>query len=210
MQRFSTLALIVGTVFYPMMASSQDPSFKFEITPFAAYRFGGTLEQKDGPGRFDVENSDAQGIILDIAARIGGHWEILYMRQDTRVGTSGVLPSIASLELDIEHLQFGGSYSFEGESTQPFLSLTLGISRLEPNPLGSGAEIYPSVSIGGGFRFRADKRIGVRVEGRVLTTLVDNDSRILCVSSGGAACAIQIQGTPLTQWEARAGLVFRF
>lgn len=209
-QLYSCLALIAGVVFCPIAASAQERPFRFELTPFAAHRFGGTLDEKDGPREFDVENSAARGILLDVAARIGGHWEILYARQDTHVGTQDVLSNIPAVELGIEYLQFGGSYSFDYDSARPFLAFTLGLSRLDPDPLGAGAESYPSASIGGGWHLRADKRIGVRIEGRVFTTFVDSDSRILCVGAGGAACAIEIDGTTLTQWEARAGLVFRF
>jgi hypothetical protein len=203
-------ALTAAALGLPLTPSAQERPFKLEVTPFVAYRFGGTLDEKDGAREFDVEDSDARGILLDVPARIGGHWEILYARQNTGVRTQGAVPSVPSIDLDVEYLQFGGSYSFETDSARPFLSFTLGLTRLDPDPLGAGAETYPSASIGGGWHLRADKRVGVRVEGRVFTTFVDSDSRILCQSAGGATCAVRIDSTNLTQWEARAGLVFRF
>ena len=57
----------------------------------------------------------------------------------------------------------------------------------------------------------ATGRLGARLEGRVFSTFVDSESSFFCSSAGGAgACLIQLDGTVLTQWEARAGLVFRF
>ena len=41
-------------------------------------------------------------------------------------------------------------------------------------------------------------------------TLIDSNSRLFCVSDGGAACLIVVEGRIITQWEARAGFTIRF
>jgi len=115
------------------------------------------------------------------------------------------------MDLDIEHLQFGGTYVFDGEYTRPFIALTLGASRFNPNNANLNSESFLSASFGGGIQVAANKRFGVRLEARMLTTFVDGDSTIFCESDNGSgSCLIFVKSNMLTQWEARAGLVFRF
>ena len=192
-------------------AVAQDHSFKFEITPFTAYRIGGQFDEKDGDGQFELNESDAQGFLLNIRANPNGQFELLYARQDTEVDTQGLFATDPILDLDVEYFQFGGTYLFDGENTLPFIALTLGVTHFDPQPAEFDSESYFSASFGGGVQLNATKRIGVRIEGRVFTTLIESDSTIFCSSTGGAgACLIQVDGTTLTQWEARVGLVFRF
>jgi len=196
---------------HPDLAAAQDASFKFELTPFAGYRIGGQFEEQDGEGEFELYESSAQGILLNVAAKSNGQWEVLYARQDTKVDTQTRLVGDALLDMDVEYFHFGGTYLFDGEDTRPFLALTIGLSRFDPHPSDLRPENYFSASMGGGVQLRATKRFGVRIEGRVFTTFVDSDSDIFCRSSAEANfCAIRVEGTTLTQWELRAGLVFRF
>jgi hypothetical protein len=54
-------------------------------------------------------------------------------------------------------------------------------------------------------------RVGVRLEARMFATFVNTDGAIFCHSGPqAAACAISIHGTALYQFEAIAGVVFRF
>ena len=183
----------------------------FEITPFTAYRIGGQFDEKDGDGQFELNESDAQGIMLNIRANPNGQYELLYARQDTEVDTQGLFATDPILDLDVEYFQFGGTYLFDGENIRPFVALTLGVTHFDPQPPEFDSESYFSASFGGGIQLNAAKRIGVRIEGRVFTTFIESDSDIFCSSVGGAGtCLIQVDGTTLTQWEARAGLVFRF
>ncbi len=192
-------------------AAAQDKLFKFEITPFAAYRIGGQFDEKDGDGQFELNESDAQGIMLNISANPNGQYELLYARQDTEVDTQALFATDPMLDLDVEYFQFGGTYLFDGENIRPFVAMTFGLTHFDPQPAEFDSESYFSASFGGGVQLNASQRIGVRIEGRVFTTLVESDSDIFCSSTDGVgACLIQVDGTTLTQWEARAGLVFRF
>ena len=192
-------------------AAAQNKLFRFEITPFAAYRIGGQFDEKDGDGQFELNESDAQGIMLNIRANPNGQYELLYARQDTEVDTQALFATDPMLDLDVEYFQFGGTYLFDGENIRPFVAMTFGLTHFDPQPAEFDSETYFSASFGGGVQLNASQRIGVRIEGRVFTTLVESDSDIFCSSTDGVgACLIQVDGTTLTQWEARAGLVFRF
>lgn len=191
--------------------SAQDKPFKFEITAFTGYRFGGHFEEQDGDGEFELSDSDAYGITLNILANPNGQWELLYAHQGTELSTQGLFASDPLIDLDVEYLQLGGTYLFDGDSVRPFIALTLGVSQFDPQPQEFESETFFSASFAGGLQLIANKRIGVRLEGRVFTSFVTSNSNIFCSSADGAgSCLIQIDGTTVTQWEARAGLVFRF
>jgi hypothetical protein len=115
------------------------------------------------------------------------------------------------LELDVDYLHFGGTYRFDGTSIRPFVAATAGAAHFSPRLPGFGAETYLSGSLGGGVQLRADKRLGMRLEGRVFGALLDHDGELFCNTSGVTdACGLVVDSALLIQWEARAGIVFRF
>lgn len=192
-------------------AGAQEQDFKFEITPYAAYRMGGSFDEKDGAGRVEINDSSAEGIIFNIAANPNGQYELIYARQRTDADTSGFFPDDPTIDLDVENIQFGGTYLFDGDKTRPFIALTLGVTQFDPELPDTGSESFVSASFGGGIQIRARERLGIRLEARVFTTFVDDDNDIFCVSIDGAGgCLVRVDARVLSQWEARAGLVFRF
>jgi opacity protein-like surface antigen len=192
-------------------STAQDRPFKFEITPFAGYRTGGSFDEKDGDGRIDLNDSNAQGVMFNIKASPNTQYELLYARQSTDADTEGFLANDPTIDLDVEYFHFGGTYLFDGDTTRPFLALTIGLSRFDPGIGDSNSENFFSASLGGGLQLNATRRLGVRLEARVIATFVDEDSSIFCdIDLGSATCLIQVDTRTLTQWEARAGLVFRF
>ena len=52
-------------------AVAQDQMSRFEITPYAAYRMGGSFDEQDGAGRVEINDSGAEGILFNIAANPG-------------------------------------------------------------------------------------------------------------------------------------------
>jgi len=207
---FATQA-VADSLSSPRPTPAQVPLTQFEITPFAAYRVGGSFTQESGDGHLKLNDSAAQGIIFNFRAKPNGQYELFYSRQSTDATTRSLLPDDPNIDLDIEHLQFGGTYLFDGEYTRPFIALTLGASRFDPNYANLNSESFFSASFGGGIQVAANKRFGVRLEARMLTTFVDGDSTIFCESDNGSgSCLILVKSNLLTQWEVRAGLVFRF
>ena len=206
-------------------AAAQERHFRYEITPYAAYRIGGEFEPlqaepKDASRSFELQESNAAGLVLDI--RTGPHnqlsggngqWEVLYAHQSTELETEPSFVGGPTLDLDVTHLQFGGAYLFDdnSETLVPFIAMTAGLARLEPRLDEADAEDFFSWSLGGGVHLRADKRIGVRLEARVFSTLIDDDSSLFCVVSPTVnSCAVSVEGDQLYQFEGRVGVVARF
>lgn len=203
-------------------ASGQEPPFRFEITPYGAYRVGGEFEPQAEPkdvgagnaGGFELHEGHAEGLILDILTSAGtGQWELLYAHQSTELDTDPSFVGGPTLDLDVSHLQFGGAYLFndDSETLVPFIALTAGVARFEPRLDEADAENYFSWSLGGGVHLRANRRIGVRLEARVFGTLIDDDSALFCVASPTVnSCAVFVEGDQLYQFEGRIGVVGRF
>jgi len=195
----------------PLQAETQEAAFRFEITPTAAYRFGGTFNEKDGDGEIALRDSEAMGFALNMKANPNGQYEFIYARQSTEADTLGFFVDDPVVDLDVEYFQIGGTYLFDGDATRPFIALGVGVSRFDPSLANAAAESYFLASLGGGVQLAANKRFGVRLEARVFTTFVDDDSAFFCSSDAGSgSCLVQVDARTLTQWEARAGLVFRF
>ena len=205
----------------PVPAAAQDSPFRYELTPYAAYRIGGEFEPQSAAGDgarqsdgFEIREGNANGLILDIATLEGdAQWEVLYAHQDTTLETQPSFIGEPTMEVDVSYLQFGGTYLFQvaTESTAPFIALTAGITRFEPGLDAAEAENYFSWSLGGGVQLRANRRVGVRLEARVFGSLIDDDSALFCVSSPELnSCALIVEGDSLYQFEARVGVVARF
>lgn len=206
-----TLFLSAASFAQTAAGNQQTTAHKFEVTPFIGYRTGGQFEETNGDAEFKLTESESLGFIFNVAANAKGQYEFLYAQQSTEVDSGGLFVSEPRFDLDVEYYQLGGTYLFDGDVARPFFSVTIGMSRFDPQPAEFSTENFFSASVGGGVQLNPDGRFGVRLEGRVYTSLIDDNSRIFCGTDGGVGgCLIEIDGTLLTQWEARAGIVFRF
>lgn len=205
------LLLAATLVLTSLPATAQESPAKFEITPYAAYRGGGDFEDEEGLIEFELEESNAWGLILNGTVEANTQWEVLYSSQSTSVDITGAIPDEPDFDLDVEYLHIGGTYLFDGDRVRPFMAATIGASRLKPRPTGFGSETFVSGSIGGGWKISLGNNLALRVEARGYATLVDSDSLLFCESSdAGGSCLLVVEGSFFAQWEASAGLTFRF
>jgi opacity protein-like surface antigen len=187
-----------------------------EITPFAGYVIGGSFEadEEASTANRDVDLDDAAsyGLIVNWPAEVNTEWEIYLSRQSTSLETEGLFaPSETALtDLDITFLQAGGTYFFEGEKARPYIVATIGASRFEPDDDAFDSETFFAFGIGGGVKLAPTSRLGLRLEGRILGSVVNSDSAVFCRSGPAAnACLVAVNGSAVWQWEVLAGLVFR-
>jgi hypothetical protein len=191
-------------------ADGRDP--RFELTPYLGYRIGGEFEQQNGSTKYELDEGNSAGLIFNIVARdVNTQWQLLYGQQSTNLKTPLTFDPSARLGMDVEYFQFGGTYLFDGDDMRPFVALTAGVTHFGPTLPGVDSESFFSGSIGGGVQLLQTHRVGVRLEARVFATFVNTDGAIFCHSGPQAGgCAISIHGTALYQFEASAGVVFRF
>ena len=182
-----------------------------ELTPFGAYRFGGSFNVDDSNGSYDVEDSPAAGLILNWRHRDNTRWEIYYARQDTDANFDAATINDPTLDVETRVLQLGGTYQGSGDRVRPYLAATLGGTRVTVMSRGSKSDTFLSGSIGVGLLFRPESRLGVRLEIRGHGTLIDSGTDLFCETGPSInVCALRIEGDMLWQIDTFAGIVFRF
>jgi hypothetical protein len=205
--------IYILTVFFlvSLPTPAQEQPFNYEITPFGAYRYGGEFKETDRNFSIDLDESESFGLILNARHSPTTQWEILYSRQETSADTTGLGLSDPKLDIDVEYLQAGGTYLWDGDVVRPFLAATLGVAQVDISNPGYDSDAFFSFSLGLGLQVRPTSRLGLRLEARSYGTLLDSDSDLFCAfSPSNNICAIRIDGTIMWQVEALAGIVFRF
>jgi opacity protein-like surface antigen len=186
--------------------------YGFQIAPFVGYRAGGSFEDDETEEEYDLENDNSFGFVLNWPAESYTEWEIYYSQQSTAIKTGDLLQSTRLIDVDIQNLQLGGTYLFESsKNVQPYFGATVGIARFDPQGSGTSSDEFFSFSVGGGTKFWPTRRVGLRIDGRFIGTVIDSDSDIFCQSGPeGSGCIIRNRGEMLWQFEAQAGVVVRF
>jgi hypothetical protein len=204
------IALVSGLWSMPGIAA--DGMRGIELTPFVGYRFGGSFEDEETEEDFDLDDDGSVGLILNFPASDFTEWEIYYSRQATSVDVAGFVDTEAKVDVDVEYLQIGGTYLFDRtKKAQPYFVATAGVAKIDPDAEGTSSETFFSFGVGGGWKFFPNSHVGLRLDGRLIGTLISSDSEIFCKSdSEGGTCAIHLKGDSLYQFEFQAGVVFRF
>jgi opacity protein-like surface antigen len=194
----------------PAMAA--DGMRGIELTPFVGYRLGGSFEDRDTEEDYDLDDDSSAGVIFNFPASDFTEWEIYYSKQSTDVDVAGFADTDAQIDVDIEYLQVGGTYLFDRtQKAQPYFVATAGVTKIDPDAAGTSSDTFFSFGVGGGWKFFPNSHVGLRLDGRLIGTLISSDSEIFCKSdSEGGACAVALKGESLYQFEFQAGVVFRF
>lgn len=214
MLRGTLLAVLVLAA--PLAAAG--PRTGLELTPFAGWRTGGEFEAQPDGGvarDTDLDEGGSAGLIINFPADAQTEWELYYGRQRTELGQAGEgapgepVPGRVTLS----YLHAGGTYLFDdpfgGGQARPYVVATIGATRMDP--AGFDPETWFSFALGGGLKLAPTRRLGLRLEGRFFGSVVDSDEAIFCRSDPeGSRCLLVASGDVLWQFEALAGVVFRF
>ena len=219
--RFFPLVIGVAALWLtaaPAAAQLQEVRYnRFELTPFAAWSFGGAFETNAsgalGAGELRVPDSFSWGLVVSFLAHMGSAVELLYSRQDSDIefdpaagGTNTPLPG----GFAFNYVQIGGRQEFgHSEKLRPFITGSLGINVLDPKAEGLGSSTRFSWSVGGGAKYMfSSQRVGIRSDIKLWVTPVPSgDYGVWC---GFYAC-VAGEGTAwVNQGQWTGGLVFAF
>ena len=209
-KRWLTIGLLAGGVAIGGPARADKP--RFEIAPFGGYRIGGDFDIEDDDGAqlrsVDLEEDVSFGLGLALYRDPDGFYELLYSRQETQLDDSD--PALSGVDLTTEYYHFGGTLLFDDQGwMRPYLSVTLGLTRFDPE--GFGSEYEFSGSLGVGMRIPAGERVSFLLGARTFATLVDSDTEIFCSSVGGSGtCLVNSSGDLFLQGEATLGIALTF
>lgn len=206
-----TLSIVLSAAFalaLPCVGTGQN----LEITPFASYRIGGSLNDFAFGQRLNFEDSASFGIAVDIPLGERMFVELMFSHQETKLefGSFFHAPLQERVEVDIDywHAGWGWQWNLGNEGRiKPFVIASLGLTELDPQSLGESAESKFSTSGGGGVKLMLNDHVGLRFEVRGFTTFVDSDDEIFCGSSN---CFRYSDASILWQVEHRVGLTLAF
>src|SRR3990170_43951 len=177
-----------------------------EITPSIHYRFGGGFEDANTDASIHLDESQGYGLVLDFDIQPAKQVEVYLSRQRTTMSSGGPFTGNPLFDVSVNYYHIGGLYLFEGERFRPFISGTLGLTRMDPQRADLSAETRISAAIGGGTKFFFTESLGIRLDVRGIYTAINSDASIFC--AGG--CAVQVRSTGFLQGELGAGLILRF
>ena len=198
-------AILLSTGLFPGEAGAE---WGLEITPYAGYTVGGTFQDNTTGADLDVKEGGSFGLVLGLPDTPETQYELFYGFQRTQVAGGGTLGGNTLFDLDIHYLHVGGTYIFPGEKVRPFISGGLGATHFVPGGSGMDPKTYFSASLGGGAKIPISGHVGLRFEARGFLTILPDSTEIFCVSSGGAACTVRVQGDALGQLLLMAGITF--
>ena len=200
-------------VSFALAAASTAPAqaFENEITPYLGYRTGGSFDASNIPGRYNISDAESYGLIVGFTTPNQAQLEVHYAKQETDARFDRVTPNDRDVDLDLETLEVGGIYEFNGRLMRPYVSGTVGATRVGVRSTESRSDTFLSGSFGLGLKYRPDDRVGARLEVRLRGIVVSSSTGLFCsTGTGGSGCSVAIGGNVVGQVETFAGLVFRF
>lgn len=180
----------------------------FEITPFGGHRFGGTFDVDGQDASWKLSDGSSFGLLLNLKHSANTQWELHYSEQRTDARLNADLGVANSVDIDVRTLQLGGTYQGSGERVRPYLAMTIGGTRISN---ASDSDTFLAGSLGVGLQILPDSRVGIRVEARAHGVLTRSDTDLFCRTGPDLnICAIRVDGSVIGQFDAFAGVVFRF
>ena len=206
----ATLAMVV----LPAVAAAGDRDTRIELTPTLGFRAGGEFDSDLDIGfDFDTEVDESESFGFTLGFGLSKHWnlEFLWDEQDSVLVDEGFLfPDERLFDLSVTYAQIGFTYDWTPGQLQPFVSGGIGVTRFEPEPSDLSDEDRLSTSIGGGFKLMFSDNVGLRIEGRVFSTFLEDDEDFYCYDDGYYDDYCETDEDFFIQAQARAGLVLRF
>ena len=190
------VALLLGAA--PARAQS------VQITPFVGYAFGGSVRSSTLDETYSFDASLAYGGSVNFSISPTWRFELLYSRQETKLGGEGLSPSF---DVTIERY-LAGFQEEKGEgNVRWFGTVWLGATRFVPGLGGFDSETKFGGGVGLGVKTFPVKNVGLRFEARGFYTLVKSDGGAFCANG---TCLFAFSGTGLWQGDVSAGLILAF
>lgn len=205
---------------FPAAAQTYAPGYgppgkRFEITPYVGYRIGGDFDSvyydDDFSDLLDVEVDAGEvfGVVFDARLVEGLFLELWASRQDTSLSDfEGLFVHPEALfDLEVDYYHVGLLYEWTPGQVHPFFTFSGGATRLSPDDPGLDDLTRPSFSFGGGVKVMFGETVGLRLEGRWVSTWVEAGDDEFCDRH---SCYDFDQDIYFYQIETGAGLVIAF
>lgn len=180
---------------------------RFEITPFAGYRFGGGFKDVSSSagdilaGQLDVKSAVNLGVVASVALGSSLKLELSFDRQDTELSEGGTYLFDTKVNYYHAGLMFHGHTKVE-----PFFAVTTGATHFQPSG-DREREYRGSLGLIVGGRTFFSRSVGVRFQSRFVGTYMGSNDQSFCSPS---QCYAQLSDTYFRQIDFSAGLILRF
>jgi hypothetical protein len=197
-------ALIFGLALFAGLSSA---ARAVEVAPFTGHRYGGSFQDTNTLSGFDLADATSFGLLLDFDSEPDKQIEVFLSRQQTQLLATGTFTGDPLFDLNIDYYHIGGLYLLPAEGVMhPFVSGTIGLTRMVPKRADLSTEDRLSLSLGVGAKIFLSGNVGLRFDARAIYTAFDADTAVFC--SGG--CNIKVRSNGFVQAEAGAALLLRF
>ena len=191
------VALLACVLALPVRAEDRGRDHFWEITPLVGIGWGGSIDfvgsTSGGSGEIEFESGPVIGAQIGARFAEEGAGFVSYQFQRTTAEVrwdANFLPD-QSIDVDIGYLQFGGELELPvNPRLTPFIGLGIGATHITPREGDGDTEWFFSGSFFGGAKLALTRHVGLRLQMNLLATVIQNDSDIFCVSSGGLTCAV--------------------
>jgi hypothetical protein len=180
----------------------------FEVTPFVGYMGGGGVSTREGD--LDIENGANFGVAFDYTVDDQIQIEFLYSHQPTRleVRPFGSEEPGEVYDMAMEYYQGGVLFRAPEAPLQLYGGFAMGAARMAPDSSELNDEWMFALSLAGGIKALEERRVGVRVEGRLYLPYLNPARGLFCGDDG--SCVTGIPGTLMVQGNVMAGLIIAF
>jgi hypothetical protein len=171
-----------------------------EIAPFAGYRFGNDVFELAADDSVDLDGAPVVGATFNIDLGGGLSVEGTFTHQQ-----ASVMVGRGATSVFVDHWLAGGRQEFGTGRARPFFSGLVGLTRYGA---AGNDEVRFVVGCAGGLKMPLDRRLGLRIDGRVFTTFVDAEAR--ASACGPGVCLVRVHVQAVWQIEFTAGLLVAF
>jgi hypothetical protein len=171
---------------------------------------GGQATTYDGD--INIVDTDGWGVIASFEFMPLSHFEIFYLRQDSRVELekypSGLKVDLADIAVD--HIQAGVLRETQYGNVRPFGCFTMGASYFNPKGVLRDGEWRFSVSLGTGLKIHSTSgKFGFRLQARALMPVAWTGTSVFCSSDSGCDLGMSA-GSQFIQADLSAGMFIAF
>lgn len=195
---------------YAPEAEAQFQKDLFEAAVVGGYRWGGNSDIEKGgqDGRITAEGDPAFGASIGVRTEPDGVIYVWYSRQSTTLtlrprGASGPFPT---RDVTFEYLHFGGYVEGEYGPSIPYLGLSVGLTRMDADDVGSEWRFSAAAEIG--FKLPITSFLHLRLLGRAPVTFMTGNTEVYCITPQG--CGVSLVAKPIAQVEVLGGVGVNF
>jgi len=165
---------------------------KFELTPFAGYRFGGKMngieiQSQDSlaTGELKIVNGINYGLIFDISLNNDLQLEFHVERQNSELilRENESQDEVKLTDLTVDYYQVGLVIQPNTGATRVFIDFTFGLTRFDAKE-NLESEMRYSTGLALGLKRYLNKKIGLRLQSRWTATYIQSTNQMFCENSG--------------------------